>query len=202
MDEAEFTSLKRCYLDLRLFQRNFSIQRLDAVLVTLVERLAVQVAVSLGNRIGDGIAQRVGLQQAGYRSEEADHHNVEHHLLAQLFGKARRRAAIHAHPGWDAVHAHQVLLDDQRPVFPHLRRKDCVGLVRHHHQHVGTRDIGIKHRSVGQNDLRAASAAAGFRAEALRHGGKAVFVDAACLANDNGRENHALAAKPCDTDFG
>ena len=69
--------------------------------------------------------------------------------------------------------ADQVLLDDEDAVFLQLRSEQRVRFLRHRHQNVGPRDVGIENRLIRQDDLRAAGAATGFGAEGLGHGGVA-----------------------------
>ena len=80
--------------------------------------------------------------------------------------------------------------------------KTRVGLLAHHHQDVRLGDVGIEDRLAGENHLRGRRSAAGFRAEALRHGGVAAFEDGGGLADHGGGQNHALAAEAGDADFG
>ena len=63
------------------------------------------------------------------------------------------------------LYANEVLLDDEDAVVLQLRRKERVGFLRHGYENVGSRDVGIENRLVRQDYLRAASTAAGFRAE-------------------------------------
>src|SRR5208337_3489702 len=96
MDEARL-SFQRCNLDLWLFDGNSPAQCLGAVLESLVEGLQVQFTISLRDRITDSVSQRIRFEQLRNGSEETNHHDVEHHLLAQRFGDTCRRDAVNPH---------------------------------------------------------------------------------------------------------
>ncbi len=172
-----------------------------SVLVSLVERLLVEFFERRRDGIGDGAAQRVGLEQLGNGGEESDHHDVEHHLLAEIFGQPRRGTTKDRGPGGNVADLHQFLLDDEDSARLQLRRELAVRLLRHDDQDVGMRDVGIEHRRIRQDHLRGAGAAARFRTEALGHGGEPAFKDAGGLAHHHRRQDHALSAESGDTDF-
>src|SRR5208337_2102485 len=200
MDEARL-SFQRCNLDLRLFDGNFPAQRLGAVLESFVEGLQVQFTISLRDRITDSVSQRIRFEQLRNGSEETNHYDVEHHLLAQRFGDTCRRDAVNPHSRRQRADTHQVLFDDQSTLVLELRSKERVRLLRHHNQDVGPGNVGVEHRSIREDKLRAAGSAARLWPEVLRHGGVAGLVNATCLADDDGRQDDALPSESCDTDF-
>ena len=68
-------------------------------------------------------------------------------------------------------------------------------------EQVGILYVWIADRFVGNRDLRAARAAAGFGAEGLDERGMFAVIDGRGLADDHPAEDHALAAEAADTDF-
>src|SRR5271165_1699122 len=181
---------------------NFGTQVFRAVLEALVESFQVEVAESSGDRIRHGLAYRLRLEHVGYGGEESDHHNIEHHALAELFRKASGRYTVDTHAGRQLFYAHQVLLDDEDAVGLQLGGEERVGFLRHGDEDVGAGYIRIEDGFIGEDDLRAAGAAAGLRAEGLGHGGEALFKNATGLADHDGRQDDALSAKTRYTDFG
>jgi hypothetical protein len=73
--------------------------------------------------------------------------------------------------------------------------------LRHYDQDVRPGNVRVQDWRIGKDKLRAAGAASGFRTEVLSHGGKSALKNRSGLAEDYGRENHALAAETCDTNF-
>src|ERR1019366_4210869 len=175
--------------------------QLGAVFEAFVESLQVELLHRRGDGIGDGLAQAVGVQHMGHSGEEADHHDVQHHLAAELLGEAGGGDAVEADALRRMIDAHQVLLYNQDAAGLQLRLEDLVGFLAHHHQDVRLGDVGIEDGLAGKDHLRGRRTAAGFRAEALRHGGVGTFEDGGSLADDDGGEDDALAAEAGDADF-
>ena len=98
--------------------------------------------------------------------------------------------------------SHQILLDDQDAAIFQFGDEAHVRLLRHHDEDVWPGDVRVQDWRIGKDELRAAGAASGFRTEVLSHGGKRALKNRGCLAENYGRENHALAAEACDTNFG
>src|ERR1035438_3656309 len=99
------------------------------------------------------------------------------------------------------IDAYQILLHNQDAAGLQLRLEDLISFLAHHHQDVRLGDVGVKDGLAGENHLGGRRAAAGFRAEALRHGGVGALEDSGGLADDDGGENYALAAEAGDADF-
>jgi len=47
------------------------------------------------------------------RSEETNHHRIQHHAVAEFFGQAGRRVAVTLRLAWQVGNTHQALFDDQ-----------------------------------------------------------------------------------------
>src|SRR6266567_2697747 len=176
--------------------------QISAVLEAFVEGLQVQLLECLRDGIGHRFAQVFGIQYAGDRRKEADHDHVENHLLPQFLGQPRGRDTVDTGAALKAADPHHVLLDDEQAALFQLRAEAREGFLRHYYQDVRLGDVRVGHRLVRQNDLRAGRSTAGFRAEALRHGGEVVLENARGFPDDGRRENHSLAAKAGDPDLG
>src|ERR1017187_341428 len=187
--------------DLRVLLHDDFLEFLGAVLESPVEGLQVQFPISWRHGSAHSIAQRFTFDHLGDGPEKSDHHDVQHHLLAKLFRDAGGGHAVNAHTGRQLANPYQVLFKDENAVVLKLRSEGYVRLLRHHHQNVGPRHVGIQHGRIRKNELRAAGPAAGFGPEVLRHGGVAWLIDAARFADDEGRQDDALASKSCDTDL-
>src|ERR1039458_3655496 len=135
-----------------------------------VERFQVQLPISWRHGSPHSIAQRFTSDHLGDGPEKSDHHDVEHHLLAELFGDAGCGDAVNAYSRWQFANPYQVLFDDEDAFVLELRSEQAVRLLRHHHQSVGPGHVGIQHRRIRKNELRATGSAARFRPEVLRHG--------------------------------
>src|ERR1019366_3452558 len=187
--------------DLRVLLHDDFRERLGAVLESPVEGFQVQFPISLRHGSAHSIAQRFTVDHLGDGPKKSDHHDVEHHLLAELFRDAGCGDAINAHSCRQLANPYQVLFNDENAVLLELRSERYVRLLRHHHQNVGPGHVGIQHGRVGKNELRAAGPTAGFGPEVLRHGGVARLIDASRFADDEGRQDDALASESCDTDL-
>jgi hypothetical protein len=74
--------------------------------------------------------------------------------------------------------------------------------LRHDHQDVRLRQVGVEHRLIGENELSATGAATRLRTKVLGHGGMVAIDDRCGLADYDCRKNDALSAEAGDTDFG
>src|SRR5208337_3148466 len=197
--------MKLCFecgdCDLRLLLNDNLGECFGAVLESPVEGLQVQFAIRLRNGITDSVPQRIPFNHLRDGSEETDHHDVEHHLLAEIFGDTGGWDAVNTHSCRQLADAHQVLFDDQNALVLDLRSEERVRLLRHHDQDVGPGHVGIEHRRIGKNELCAAGTATRLRPKVLRHGGVAGLLNATCLADDDGRQDNALPSESCDTDL-
>ena len=95
----------------------------------------------------------------------------------------------------------QVLLIEQHSRRLQVSPEARVGLLRHHHQDIGLRDVRVKDGLVGDDQLRATGAAARFRAEALGQSREFAVVDGCGFANHHARQDNALSAESRDADF-
>src|ERR1700722_790300 len=174
---------------------------LESVLQTFFEGFQIQVEEAGRNGIYNRIANSIGVKKVRNCSEEADHDGIKYHALTKLFGDASSGDAIDLQLLANTGDSHEILLNNKDAAIFQFGDKSHIGLLRHHYENVRLGDVGIKYGRVGQNELGAAGTAASFRSEILRHGGIAALIDRCGFTEDNGRKNHALAAKACDANF-